>query len=201
MVITRREFGKAVSMTALGGTIGLTTMGLSCSSVFTDIENYVPIGIAAFQEVLSLIDPTEAALLAPIIQTVKAAFADLDAIVQQYESAPAASKATLLGKISTAISAVMSELQQFWNDANLPDGGLASTIEGVLQIVLSTLAAFLPLLGVAVPVSGAFGAEPYGHKKLARTIPFTAAKRSQKQFKSDVNAVFTKYGYAGHQVY
>lgn len=201
MVITRREFGKAVSMTALGGTIGLTTMGLSCSSVFTDIENYVPIGIAAFQEVLSLIDPTEAALLAPIIQTVKAAFADLDAIVQQYESAPAASKATLLGKISTAISAVMSELQQFWNDANLPDGSLALTIEGVLQIILSTLAAFLPLLGSAAPVAGGFGAEAYGRKKLTRTITFTATKRTQKKFKADVNAVFVANGYGTHHVY
>lgn len=193
MVITRREFGKAVGVTALGGTLGMTTMGLSCSSIFTDITNYVPVGIAAFQEVLSLLDPTQEAALAPIIQAVKAAFADLAAIVAQYNAAPAANKASLVGKISTAISAVMAELQQFWNDANLPNSPLAATIEGVLQIILSTLGAFLPLLGakvVALPAK-------YG----AKSVKFSPAKRTQKQFKADVNAVFVKYGYAGHQLY
>lgn len=192
MVITRRNFGQVVGAGALAGSLGITTMGLSCNSVFTDIENYVPIGLAAFQEIISLVAPVEAAALAPIIAIVKATFADLAAAVAQYNNAPAADKATWLGKIKTAINAVIAELQQFWNDANLPDGGLASTIAGVLQIILSTLAAFLPLIGGAVAVSA---------KKLAKTLPVVPKKRSQKQFKADINAVFLQYGYSGHQVY
>jgi hypothetical protein len=192
MVITRRNFGKLVGAGALGGTLGMTTMGLSCGSVFTDIENYVPIGLAAFQEIISLVAPAEAAVLAPIIAIVKATFADLTSIITQYQNAPAADKATWLGKVKTAVNAVIAELQQFWNDANLPDGGLASTISGVLQIILSTLAAFLPAIGGAVAVSA---------KKLGKTLPVVAKKRSTKQLKLDINAVFMQYGYTGHQVY
>jgi hypothetical protein len=185
-MITRRNFIKVSS----GGALALGTMattGFSCSSVFTDISTYVPIGLQAFEEILALISPAEATLLTPIITEVKAGFADLAAAVSAYNNAPAANKATLEGKIATAINAVIGELQQFWNDTNLPDGSLASTIAGVLQIVLSTLAAFLPLVG---------GALAMGRKQLARALPITPQKRTQKQFKSDVNAVFAKYGYA-----
>jgi phage-related protein len=192
---TRRQFGKtimgAVPTIALAGGLGITTMGLSCGSIFTDIEDYVPIGLEAFQEVLNLISPAEGAALATIITAVKATFADLTTVISNYQNAPAADKSTLIGKITTAINAVMQELQQFWNDANLPSGTLASTIEGVLQVVISTLAAFLPLLGgVLLPA-----------KKLGKTIPIIPYTKSQlktKTVKANVNAVFAKYGYSNH---
>jgi hypothetical protein len=192
---TRREFGKliigAVPTVALGGGLVMTTAGLSCSNIFTDIETYVPVGLEAFEEVLSLISPAEGAALAGIITIVKAAFADLAAAVTAYENAPAANKSTLLGKITTAINAVMGELQQFWTDANLPDGTLASTIENVLQVILSTLAAFLPLIG------GAMSAKYQALlAKLPKQIPFTPQKRTQKQFKAAVNAAFSSHGYS-----
>lgn len=201
MQTTRRDFGKLAlsggSAVALGSVVGMTSMGLSCGSVFADITSYVPIGIAAFNEVLSLVDPTLATTLAPLTQEVKAAFADLAAAVEEYNNAPAASKATLIGKITTAMNAVIDNLQKFWSDANLPAGSLASTIGGVLQIVISTLAAFLPLIGGAVAVSDKT-------KALAKTIPVvprSKAQLKQKQFKTAINAVFVKYGYTGHQVY
>ena len=191
---TRRDFAKVVGCGALGVGIGITTMGLSCESIFADIESYVPIGLAAFNEILSLVDPTEAALLTPIINDVKAAFADLTAAITQYENAPASDKSTLLGKITTAINAVIDEINQFWNDLKLPDSGLASTIEGVLQIILSTLAAFLPLIGGAL----------LSKKKLAKTIPLIPLTKKQlgkNQVKASINACFVKWGHPDKQIY
>lgn len=188
---TRREFGKilvgAVPTVALAGGLSMTTMGLSCGSIFTDIEAYVPVGLEAFSEVISLISPAEGAALAGIITIVKASFADLASIVSSYNNAPAADKATWLGKITTAINAVISNLQQFWSDVKLPAGSLVATIEGVLQIILSTLAAFLPLIG------GAMIASP---KKLEKTVQITPVKRTQKQFKAAINVAFSSHGYA-----
>jgi hypothetical protein len=193
---TRREFGKMVlsgaSVVGLSSAVGMTTMGLSCSSVFTDISNYVPLGIQAFDGLLEILSPSEATALAPIITAVKAAFADLAAAVTAYENAPSASKATLVGKITTAINVVMAQLQQFWSDANLPDGTLASTIEAVLQIILSTLAAFLPLLGGNVVST---------KKALKKTITYAPKKRTKKQFKADVNNAFAQNGYSKVVIY
>ena len=190
MTITRRSFGKmvgsGVGAMAAVGTLGMTTMGISCGSIFADITAYVPVGMEAFQALIVILDPPVALALAPIITAAKAAFADLAAAVAAYNNAPAANKATLVGKISTAINAVIGELQQFWSDANLPNGGLASTISGVLQIILSTLAAFLPLLGPA----------PAATRTVAKTLPYTSQKRTQKQFKADVNAVLKQGGYS-----
>jgi hypothetical protein len=189
MTITRRDFGKMVGGGVAVGTLGMTTMGLSCSSVFTDIATYVPVGLQAFEAVVDIIDPAAVIVLNPIITIVKASFADLTSAISAYNNAPAASKATLLGKISTAINDVTASLQRFWNDANLPDGTLATTISSVLQIILSTLTAFLPSLPPAAAPANA-------PKTLAKTMSITPVKRTQKQFKADVNAALTKGGYA-----
>lgn len=187
-MLTRRQFGKTAGYGALGVGIGMTTMGLSCDTVFQDIQNYVPIGIAAFNEILTLISPTEATSLAPIVATVKASFADLSVAINQYIQAPSTDKASLEGKIVTAINAVINNLNQFWADANLPNSQAAQTIVGVLQIVLSTLAAFLPKVGGAVSLKKTFA-------KQIPILPRDMKALKSKQVKADINVMFSSHGY------
>jgi hypothetical protein len=192
-MFTRRQFGKTVGTGALALSIGEITMGVSCGSVFTDIENYVPIGLQAFDLAISLLDPVLATTLLPYINDVKGAFADVVAAINAYVNAPSSEKATLLDKITLVIQDALNAVQQFWSDANLPDGTLATTIEGILQIILSTLAAFLPLIGkVAVKKL----------KTFARPIPYTPSKpKNAADLKTQLNAVFTSHGYTGKVVY
>jgi len=192
---TRRQFGKYLGTGVLAASIGEVTMGLSCSSIFTNIEAYVPIGLQAFDSILTLLDPASGIALAPIVQEVKAGFADVTAAVNAYNNAPAADKATLAGKVSTALQVVTNEIQQFWSDANLPDSGLATTIFGVLQIILSTIASFFPKLP---PVTQALAA-----RTLTKTIPIDLSKAasSPKKLKSSINDVFTANGYATKKIY
>jgi hypothetical protein len=184
--VTRRTFGKYISSAALALGIGEVTMGFGCG-VFTDILTYVPIGLEAFETIISLLDPSLATALAPIIVKVKAALADIAAAVQAYQNAPASEKATLLGKITTAINVAIDEIQAFWSSLNLPDQNLATTIADVLQIILSTLAGFLPLLGGSLLMG----------KHHPKSLPVTPALRSQKKFKKEINEVLRKHGYAG----
>jgi phage-related protein len=186
---TRRQFGKLVGTGALAVGIGEVTLGLSCASLEADLEKYVPIGLSAFQTIVSLVDPPIAAAVAGVITLVKAGFADVAAAVQDYQDAPAANKATLLGKISTAIVAVQSELQTFWNDLNLPDGSLATTISNLLAVILSTLAAFLPSLPAAASSASARQAN------LRKVVPFTPQRRSVSQFRKAFDAVLTANGH------
>ena len=195
-MLTRREFGKSVGTGALALGIGEVSMGLACplaATVFTEIADYVPIGVNSFNEILTLIDPGEEAMLAPLTADIKAAFADLAADVASYQQAPAADKATWEGKIATVLNLLIGNLQSFWSTANLPDGTLAETIEGVLQIVLSTLAAFVPLLGGVV--SMAFSAHALAPKKTIPILPRAGKQLKAKQVKSDINAVFATHGY------
>jgi hypothetical protein len=193
---TRRQFGKTMltgtSAVALGSMVGMTTMGVSCNTIFTDIENYVPIGIQAFTNVLALVSPSEALALALPIKAVKAAFGDVSAMVTGYQNAPASEKATWKGKLVTALNLAMGEVQAFWNDANLPNGSVATMAAGICQIILSTLAAFIPAVGGTVAATT---------RKLAKTLPYTPKKRSVKQMKSDINAVFVSNGHPELKVY
>ena len=192
-MITRRDFAKYIGSGALALGIGEISMGFACnpSSVFADIEAYVPIGLDAFKVILGLISPSEASALGPIINDVEVAFNTLETVVQQYQNAPASQKASLVGKIVTAINAVISQLNSFWSALNLPDGSLASTIIGVLQVIVSTLAAFLPQLGGTLALDA--------KKKFNRTIPIVTRSGNQlkaKSIRKDINAVFAKYGYS-----
>jgi hypothetical protein len=194
-MITRRQFGKTVGTGALALGIGEVTMGLGCATVFTDIENYVPIGLQAFDLVIGLIDPALAVTLTPLINDVKSAFADVVAAINAYQNAPASQKATLIGKVSLVINVAITAIQQFWSALSLPDGSLLSTIEGVLQIILSTLAAFLPdLTGNTIAVVKTQG--------LTKTISFTPVKpKNAKSLKSELNLVFTSHGFNDRVVY
>jgi hypothetical protein len=180
---TRRQFGKVLTGGVIAIPLGVTSLGLSCGSIFLDIEKYVPVGLSAFQVVINLLDPALSLPVAALISEVKAGFADLQVVVTNYNNAPAANKASLLGKISTAIDAVKSEIQAFWSNLNLPDGSLATLISGLLGVILSTLTAFLPSLPPPIASPSAMKAM----RTTTKTIIFVPKKRSVKQFKTDFN--------------
>lgn len=180
--------------------VGGTVMNTGCwfsQSVFDSIIKYVGVGLQAFNAVVSLltgagvINPIEGSAILGLINLVKAGFADLQTAVNNYNNAPATDKQTLLGKIATALAVLEGSIQQFWNDLQLPNAGLAGIIEGLLGIILSTLSGFassLPTVSVS-------------KKALARQIVVPAKKRTPKQFKKDFNTVLVQGGYAQYQVY
>lgn len=187
MNISRRAFSKL--LTAAGAVVAAGNfIGSTACNIYNDIMKYVPIALTAFSTIVSMIAPGEGTLIAGLVTMVKNALVDIQTAVTNYENAPASQKQTLSGKIATAITAAEQELQQFWNDLKLPDGNLATLIEGVLNIIISTLMAFLPSL--AAPASLPMRAA------LTKKIAYTPKKRSLSEFKKDLNAQFIKTGYA-----
>ena len=189
-MLNRRSFVKQTGMgigalALAGGTILETGCGL-----WADILAYAQTGIAAFVAVVNLlvasgvIPAGTGSAIDLVITAVKAAFADVQAAVQAYDAAPASQKQTLAGKIATAITVAMQEIQQFWNDLKIPDSKLAALISGLLGIILSTLSAFLPQL--PAPASLA--------RSVPLTLPFTPKKRSVHAFKSEWNQMMVAAG-------
>jgi len=129
----------------------------------------------------------ESALLTAIVTAVKAGFADLETVVNQYEAAAAADKATLLGKISTVLSIVISDIQNFWNNLNIPNPAIGAIVEGILGIILSVLKGFLGALPAPAPT-------PATARVFAKVINTPARKMSKSQFEAEVNAILTQNG-------
>jgi hypothetical protein len=162
-------------------------------SLYQDILKYVPVALQAFGSILSLLAgagviPVPAGtVIAGIIAIVKAAFADLQTDVTNYENAPAAQKSTLLGKISTALAVVEGNLQEFWSDLQIPDPQLAETVEGLIGVILSALAGFATQLPTPTPTP-ALTAVLKKRATLPKLIAVPAKKYSVKGFKAAYNA-------------
>jgi hypothetical protein len=184
---TRRSFMKTMAMVTGTVIAAGSLMGNTACNVFNAIMKYVPVALTAFTTIITMINPAEGSAIAVLASMVKAALADIQTAVMNYENAPSGDKTTLLGKISTAIAAAEQELQVFWSDLKLPGGGLATLVEGIINIILSTLTSFLPQL----PPPG-----PLPTKALLRRVNYSPKKRSVEQFKHDLNAEFVKAGHA-----
>ena len=197
MKFGRRAFGKMATGCSLILLGGLSVLEVGCAS-FASILAWINVGLTSFQSVVDLltgagaINVIEGSAIDLVIKAVKAGLADVGAAVTAYNDAPAASKTTLLGKISTALQSAMTELAQFWNDVTIPDPKLAATVAGLLGIIVSTLAAFQ----TEVPPSTMAIKRVSGNKTLAAT----PQKRSVSQYRKDFNAILAGNGYAKYSI-
>lgn len=194
---TRRQALKAV---AIFGTItaSLSQMAVGCSNLFTEILNYANVGLSGFSSILNIlagagvISMGAAAPINRIVTAVKAGFADLQTAVNDYEAAPAANKATLEGKISTALQDLQNEITAFWNNLTIPDAQTATLIQGLLEVITTTLAGFATQLRPAPASSNARASLLRAQSN--KPLSFTGHPRSQRQFKNDFNALLHARG-------
>jgi tetrahydromethanopterin S-methyltransferase subunit F len=192
MNLNRRAFATsiakaAVTIAAAGSFLGVA----SCGNIFAAIEKYVPVGLQGFTAVVNLLAGAGVLPLGTgtavqlLITAVKAAFADVTVAVQDYQAAPAADKATLLGKISTVVADAETNIQLFWSNLNLPAGSTATLVEGLLQVIVSTLMGF----GTQLPAPAS--SKEMRAKRSAipdtKLINATPKMRSVAQFKADFN--------------
>ena len=198
--MTRRAFGSLATKSALLVALfssGLDFAGCSWASVYSAIQKYVPLGLQAFAAVVSLltgqgvIAGAAAAAINVAVTLVNNGFTAISTAIQQYETATAGQKPSLLSAISTALTVAANDIQDFWSTLNIPDANLAATIKGRLGIITTTLAGFLTQL--PTPVSVSLKQSPNG-------LSTVAHKRSAGQFKSDFNAVLTQNGFSKYVI-
>jgi hypothetical protein len=189
----RREWLKSlgsyfVLALATGGSL-LTT---GCFSV-SQISSWLGVGIQAVTSIVNLLtgagvmSTAAGVALTTVLALLKAGFADVQAAIVAYQDAPAANKQTALGKVSTAMQAIGDELQKLWSDLTIPDSQLASIVQGLIGIILSTIAGFMTQLPPPLVQSKAMG--------LPRKLSVTPQKRTQKQFVGDFNQVISGAGH------
>ena len=184
METNRRPFmqwaGIALGAIAVSGwTVFLTACGNVASSIIT-----------AFQGVLKILATAGIITNQPLVVAVTAALDAVLGAVTAYANAPAADKTSFGLQLATAIQSAQAELQTFYSGLPIT-GTLAIVVEGLITVILSTLTAFLPSLPVP-PASEKLRAS----KALPKQLVYKPVQRTDKKFRSDVNAVCTTNGYA-----
>ena len=203
-MITRRAFTQRVtSAVALLPLLGSTIITTACNGgLYNQILSYVTVGLNAFQSIVDIligakVIPTgEGTAIDVVIALVKAGFADVAAAVQAYLDAPADQKQSLLGKISTAISVVMAQLQQFWSDLKIPDAGLSKLVQGLLGIILAVLAGFQARLPAPASTSVATKSASLPNKLTVQPKTLTPA-----EFKKEFNNLLDQNGQSSHKIF
>lgn len=195
-------FGMVALLASFGSIFGSTLATTACTfrGVVNTILEYTGVGLQAFQAIVDLL--AGAGVLGPIgpaidavIGLVKIGFADLTKSIADYNGAPTSEKPTYLQKLSTVLSVVEANIQQFWNDLNVPDAKLAGLIQGLLGIILSTLKGFAMELPVPQPT-------PASAKMatLSKKVSATPQRRSISKFKHDFNSELTASGFGQYAI-
>jgi hypothetical protein len=198
MILSRRQFFEVSAKGTLGTAILAAEVGgaayllSGCSFNISSILAWVPTATSSISSILTLL--VGAGALACLTCSVLAniALAAISAVgtaVQAYQNAPAASKATLLGKIQTGLQAALTASGSFFESANVPDQKLFALIVGIAGLVLSAISGFIAQVGGVTPVPATF--------RLSRqTIPYSPKVYTLRGYKSDFNKLVKSYDHA-----
>jgi len=185
MAITRREFAGHLATGAAAIALGGATIEMSGCNVWTDIENWIPLGIAAVNSILAILEANGVPLAAPIqliVNTIQAGFTALEAAIKEYQSTTPA-PVGVLQKIETIFTDIVNNFGTFLTQLGLK-GGLLSLISSLVQIILSTISGFmneLPSVATRALVAHT------GLKAGSMTVPVLPIKRTRRGFKKDWN--------------
>jgi hypothetical protein len=93
--------------------------------------------------------PQVTAQIQSIATTAQTGLEAIQALVNSYNSAPAANKATIAGEIDTGLSAIQANLQQILTAARVLNPQLEATITGIVTLAQGTLLAIQTLVPAA----------------------------------------------------
>lgn len=189
MEMTRRVFGKL----SLAG-VAATSLLVSGCNVFTEIENWAPIGLAAFNSILMVLAIPGGSVL---INAIKAALTDIPADIQAYKAAPTAST---LQKIDEVLSLLLSNFQAFLAQQSIA-GPATALVAGLAAIILSALSGFIADL----PQTALLQTKAVLAKKTliggSLQVSYHPKKMSILEFKHKWNSLSTGYNHPEAQLH
>jgi hypothetical protein len=181
--MSKREFfGHLTRNAAIVAFAGGTSFALGGCSVLQELETWVPIGLTAFDEVVSLLNPLAGSALAVALTTANGLWTAFTIAISNYDHSTLP-KATLLQRLIAAIGAFQDGLDGIL--ATLPVNLPAAVLLGVkagLKLLISTLTYFSNKYG---------GATVPSTSKTARKAEYMAVKPlpNPKEFAAAFNAL------------
>ena len=197
-MIGRRSFVRGTGRLLLAGTAAAFLPMTGCDWV-KFLRDYIPVINSGISTIESFFGAALPLGVSAILDGVKAVLLDIETACTDYENAPAASKATILGKIQTFLKGVVDGFQNVLDHFG-SIGPVPGIILGVINIVISTLAwliskfsnaasvKLLTLSRVQLQVRVGYG--PQGNS----VIIITPVQRSQDQFRYEINTLMAANG-------
>lgn len=182
----KRKFAFSSAFLAVVLSLTLAVSGCSFASTISKLDEYLPVGIKAFETILSIL-ASSGVIRAGVATSLdndaalaSAALSDIDTGIAAYKAAPAADKATKLKAVITGLNAAQTALGKLEVDVHMGTPQEQAMINGLIGSLVVALSVFeVNLGGSASPV------------KLARA---SAAPASLKAFKAQFNGILVKGG-------
>ena len=197
-LLGRRSFVRRTGRLLLAGTAAAFLPLTGCDWV-KFLRDYIPVinsGISTIESFFGIALPIG---VSATLDGVKAVLLDIETACTDYENAPAASKATLLGKIETFLKGVVDGFQNVLDHFGTL-GPVPAIILGVINIVISTLSwlvgkfsnaanvKLLTLSRVQLTVRVGNGLQAN------QIIVIRPVQRTQDQFRSEINTLMAANG-------
>ena len=196
--VTRRQFSR---LTAKGLMLAATGsfLALDGCSFAQDILAWAPLGLAAFNGIVTMLETfgiiTADPALTVIVAAVRTGFSDLIQDVQLYESITPPPQGAL-AEISAVLTIIAGNIKSLFASIQTSFAPIVNLIIGLAQLILGTIAGFLNTIGSKTP-AGVPMATFYKFQvgKNGQTVNFLPLKMSQGKFRSDWNAVCKSQGH------
>lgn len=138
--MNRRNFIGTTTLAVVGAG-SLTLESCSFGSVMSNLAKYLPIGLNALAGVANLISPGVGTVVAALIGQIQSAWGGLQAAVNEYNAAPAASKQTALEKVLLALDLVQEYLAKTATSLGVGSSAALKAAEAALLLITTTLGA------------------------------------------------------------
>jgi hypothetical protein len=187
MQLTRREFAKKVTFTAVGARLAMliatgSTIELAGCNIIDDIENWVPVGEAAVNSILAILTANGvpiAAGISAVVNVIETAFNDLIAAAKEYQSTTPPPVGTL-AKIETIMQDISDQFSSFVSQLSGIAGTILTVVVALVKVVISTIGGFVSQL----PTSARALAKLNSHQ----AVSASPVHRTRRAFKKDWNA-------------
>ena len=188
-MLNRRTFTARIASLFIFLAAGGMSLFVAGCSVFSDVLNWIPVGEAALNSILSVLT-VNGVVISPAIQSlvslIEAGFAALTAAVKEYQSTTPAPVGAL-SKVETAFKDIVDNFSTFLSSLSV-SGSLLGIITGLAQIVLSTIAAFVNRLPASTAMKSV--SVRLSSVKVAGTaITVIPKARTASSFKHDYDAI------------
>lgn len=145
--MNRRAFVGTLTASAAGLALASTATLSGCSAL-DDLETYVPIGLAAFDGIITLINPVAGSALDLAVKALDIAWTAVSTAIANYQHDTTDPKNTLLEKIIAALNSLVPALDQFLQTflGGLPTG-IQNAVEAGINLLIATLTSIAGRLG------------------------------------------------------
>ena len=139
----------AVAMSAVLIVAGCSTSWIQIALNDLPVLTQIAVNIASILAVAqkqATVDPNTANQIQAVSSQIQAGLTTVQNLITSYQSAPAASKATILGQIDTALGAVQGQLNNILQVAHIANPQLQATVTGAVTLALATIVAIQSLV-------------------------------------------------------